>query len=494
MNDTPLLPILRRWWWALLLGTALAGAAGFAAASTAPKTYEAQVDLLVGPVNSSVDLDASGSLARTYADLAKSEPVLRSALGPGQRRAADALASKVSTEPLAPAVAPAAPDQRRVDDLRTQVSTSSNAITRIVTVAVRDHDARRAALLANGIGARLESLANTPPPKSSVALDTFSRQSELARLSASGREAVQRAAARVFGASQAGQIGVVQAATAPPKAASPVVSLMAMLAMLAGFCLAALVVLVLELRDRGRLDERSLAQIVPGLLGVVDARCSLEDDVGPDSDTAEGYRLLASRAQLFDMTRGRAPSLLVVDTADGSSAASVAANLAAAVAAEGNRVILVDLDPPGSGVTEVLGLGSRYGYTNVLSDPGILSDDVARLHHALVRRGEWLSVLARGTVAGPRIVSLERLELLVERLRERADVIVLAGAPPNGSSAGIAWPRAVDQVCLAVDSEADGDDVQRVASQLGELGGRFAGAVLCSRGARRQPRVIARAS
>ncbi len=465
MTDTDLLLVLRRWWWALLLGTAIAAFAGFAAASRATKTYEAQVRLLVGPINSSVDLEASGGLARTYADLATSAPVLRRAL----------LAAK---------------DRRSVDTIKDDVSTSSNTITRFVTVTVRDHDPRVAAVLANRIGRELRAMANTTPPRAVTALDDFAREPALTPLSGERRESVLKAASRVFGASQAGRIQVMQAASVPLRPASPSIPLMTLLAALAGFCLAAFFVLVQEVRRHvhpGVAKDQSPSE--PPVL----VRAGSHGDRGAlvvsaaESERAETYRVLAARAGLLGASAG-ARSLMVLESADGSAAATVAANIASAVAEDGRSVVIVDLGTAGSGVTDHLGLTGEYGYANVVAEgsPGLNGN----LRDALVARGERLSVLPRGTAALAQLHSVARLQAVLRRLEDYADVVIVAGPPLTRSSSVIASVGAVDQVCLVVDSQDEGDELQRVVVSLERLDGRFVGAVLRRRDGRRRGREV----
>ena len=58
--------VARRWWWTLLVAAWVAGLAGFYVASRIDKTYESQVRLLVGPINTDdATLRASGQLVQT---------------------------------------------------------------------------------------------------------------------------------------------------------------------------------------------------------------------------------------------------------------------------------------------------------------------------------------------------------------------------------------------------------------------------------------------
>ncbi len=466
MTDPDLLLVVRRWWWALLLGSAIAALAGFVAASKATKTYETQVRLLVGPINSSVDLDASGGLARTYADLAISEPVLQRALR-------------------------AAGNPRTLETIKKNVSTSSNTITRFITVTVRDRDPAVAADLANHIGSRLRMLANTTPPRAIAALDDFSRRSELAPLSGQRRDAVVRAASRVFGASQSGRIEVVQAASAPLRPAGPPIPLMTLLAALAGFCVAAVIVYALSVRRHGPASvarDRDLSAppvLLPGGGHGAGAVVGLED--GPES--AEAYRMLASRAQLLD-TNAKTRTLMVLESADGSAAATVAARLASVVAESGRTVIILDLGTTGSGVTDQLGLAGEYGYANAITELRGPSGRSRSLRGALVARGERLFVLPRGTAQLSQAFSVARLTSVLRRLDDHADVVIVAGPALTRSAALIASVGAVDKVCLVVDSQDDGDELQRVVVQLENLDGHFAGAVLRRQAPRRGREVV----
>ncbi|MEA2131995.1 MAG: Chain length determinant protein, partial [Solirubrobacteraceae bacterium] len=80
MNNGSLAAFAWRWWWVLLIATLLAAGAGYGAATRITKTYEAETQLLVGQLNTTVDLDASGTLARTYAQIGKGRPVLARAI------------------------------------------------------------------------------------------------------------------------------------------------------------------------------------------------------------------------------------------------------------------------------------------------------------------------------------------------------------------------------------------------------------------------------
>lgn len=468
MGDTELLPVLKRWWWALALGGLLAALAGLLIASSLPKTYEAEERMLVGPVNSDVALEASGALARTYEELATSTPVLAAAI-----RSTDA--------------------DMTARDLSEEITTTSNEITRTVTVAVRDEDPRMAARLASAIGRKLRSVANGRPPRLTAALEAFADQRGLSRLTDRQLERVLDAAAATFGPASAGRLSVVDGANVPPDPVAPVVPLIVLLSGVLGVILAGFVVVGREAASRRRLDARALAGLDSRFLGTVQAPRThspgraLPVETRPESPAAEQYRLLAARLRLFE-PEPKPNSVHVVDGTDGTLAAVVAANLAVAVAQAGRSVLLVDTNAGGTGLTSLLGMDGQPGYAEIVGDPR--GEGRKGIFRQLgVRRSEGLRVLPVGAVAAPHLIGTARAREVLGRISAEFDVVVLAGAPPSRSPAALAWSEAAGMTVLALDDEEISEDLVAAALQsLGDLNGRFAGTVL---GHRRDPVLFA---
>ena len=62
------IPLLRRWWWLLVLGTVVAGVVSYAITTRIDPTYEAEVGLLTGPISTDEGtVRASGALAASLA-------------------------------------------------------------------------------------------------------------------------------------------------------------------------------------------------------------------------------------------------------------------------------------------------------------------------------------------------------------------------------------------------------------------------------------------
>src|SRR5690348_9729375 len=179
MQGSGFIPLVKRSWLILLLGTVIAGVSAYVVAKHATPTYEADVSLLTGPLNADFDtLRASGTLARTYADIAKSRPLLE------QTAAQEHL--KVD-----------------IDKFRKRVVTNSNDVTRIVTIGVRESDRALAARLANGLA---RNLIRQTSSVGRHEIDQFLASPEVQRLPPSARTSIGEAATRSFGSLSAGHL------------------------------------------------------------------------------------------------------------------------------------------------------------------------------------------------------------------------------------------------------------------------------------------------
>jgi uncharacterized protein involved in exopolysaccharide biosynthesis len=222
MSATGFLPLARRWWW--LVGSCALGAAlvAWVLAATAGKTYEAEAKLLVGPVNADYPtLQASGALGRTYAELAHSRGVVEAAA----RSAAVKLTPK------------------QVD---TAVTASSNDVTRILDVRVRYSDPEATRRLATALAAQLIPLRRQAPAAEADPVEAIMREPGVTSLSPARQRGVREAAAHVVGRSHAGDLQLVQGPVTPRNPVSPRVTLLVLLAAMAGAFAAATYVIVRE--------------------------------------------------------------------------------------------------------------------------------------------------------------------------------------------------------------------------------------------------------
>src|SRR5690242_14100929 len=179
-----LVGVLRRRGWIVVIATLIAALAGSVAAGRRAQHYESSAVLLVGPINAGIDtLRASGPLAETYAELAKSRPIVA-----GTERA-------VRTGGLGP-----------------KIRVRANQATRLLTIDVRDSDAARAARIAN----------------------------------AHARSMLRLAARRASGTIPSGRLSVVDPAVADRSAVGPGATTIVVLAGLAGLVASLLLVVLVD--------------------------------------------------------------------------------------------------------------------------------------------------------------------------------------------------------------------------------------------------------
>jgi capsular polysaccharide biosynthesis protein len=134
--SSSLIALLGRWWRTLLLAAALAGVGGYLAAATTA-THQASVRVLVGPVVAdAATLRAASQLAQTYAELARTKPLM------------EATAAELDAG-------------RSAGRLRRATTVTADTETRLLTISVTDGDPDIAADAANEIARQLTELGRT---------------------------------------------------------------------------------------------------------------------------------------------------------------------------------------------------------------------------------------------------------------------------------------------------------------------------------------------
>jgi hypothetical protein len=218
VTEPRLLPLVRRWWWLLALGAVAAAGVAWVMTARAPKTYEADVKLLVGPVSGDYPtLQAAGLIGRTYAELAQSEPIVTaavSAAGTGNKAG--------------------------------EISASSNDVTRIVDVRARHPKPALAARMADTVAAQLIRLRRRVPVQETKQVNAVMHDPALAQLTHAQRRGVRQAVERAGWKSAAGDLRVVDGPVAPRHPVARQAALFALLAGLGGALIALLFAAVRE--------------------------------------------------------------------------------------------------------------------------------------------------------------------------------------------------------------------------------------------------------
>ena len=421
------LAVARRWWWTLLVATWVAAVSGYVVASQIPPTYEARVQLLVGPYNTDSDtLRAAGQLVQTYAELVTTQPLLESALGE--------VSADMDVSDLSPG------------DLDSSTRVTADDTTRFLSIRVQDTDPGRAAALANALAEEISLLAS-------------------------------RGTSRPEGLLQ-----IVDRATAPGSPIAPQVSLIVGMAGLAALIGALVLVMLVEYLSATVRTQDDLQRLtgVP-FLGKVDTSKALPRgqralvDSVPDSAAAAAYRLVVAKASVRE---GQEParSIAAIGTGADTATAQVAANLAAIAARGGRRVVLIDSDSAEAHASHIFGLTGRVGLSDLAADPSLRPVDVL----ATVPGG--LKVIPAGTSGDADTLDVDRASAIVAGLADSADLIVVSTGPLHLAAATLVWARVTDAaICVAVRDQSRRDDVTYAVESLRMVGVAVRGTVLAER-------------
>jgi polysaccharide biosynthesis transport protein len=454
LNRTGFVSSGKRWWWLLLLAALAAGLIAYLVASRIPPAYEAETQLLVGPVSANQDtIKSAAANSQTYAALVTSEPVLTDAL----RTSGVGLSA---------------------GGLRAKTEASGNQSTRILIIRVTDEDPEMAARLAEALATALigfvrrEGSTATATPDASQGTGTTQ-----AETGTTGSGTTPNAVAQP----ESG-LTVLERASVPKASTGAGTKLIVLGAAIAGLLSALLVAVIADSLGTSVRDEEELARLAKvDVLGSIDwVRPARRGDplvvaATPDSPAAFAYRLLATKVE---GATARSPfrTLLVVGTEADDGSGELAANLAAIFGKGEARVTLLDLGRQ----REVQRLFSLNG-----SRPAAGEVRRARLHHfgrATLERfrvqGQKGLVLAfpRGDIDE---FDRDGVRGLLHSLLDEADLVVVNAQPVDESAQTLVWARVVDAtVLVARTGNTNRKKIGPAADSLRMVGANLLGSVL----------------
>lgn len=142
----------------------------------------------------------------------------------------------------------------------------------------------------------------------------------------------------------------------------------------------------------------------------------------PYSQAAEAYQFVVASLE-HTLQRTGCTSLAVTSAADGDGKSVTALNLAIAAAREGRRVVLVDADERGSGLTRLVGVTAAPGLTD-LADDAVPFADCSRRLPAL---DEDLSFVPAGSrpPTPARFFRTPAFRRVMARLNDHADLVII---------------------------------------------------------------------
>ncbi|MCS7287076.1 MAG: polysaccharide biosynthesis tyrosine autokinase [Anaerolineae bacterium] len=440
------LRVLRRWLWLIALCTIIAAAAAYLVSVKVIKpVYRAQVSLMVEPRASSSgvlqyqDVLAGERIARTYAEILKSRPVLENVLirlgfppdipenelpfKPSVQAVRDTQLIRVSVESLDPKLA----------------ADAANTLAQVFVEERAKSQAERFNTLKASLEAQLakieeditrisEQRGKVQDPEDARNLDQqlISLRDMRTRLLASLYEI------QLSEAQYTDLITIVERAEVPERPVRPRKLLNTVLAGILGGMLAIMVAFLLEYLDTSIKNPEQIEALtkLPVLGSIFEFESNPRGEretyipmEHPRSHSAESFRVLRANLEFLSVDKP-VGALCVTSPGPEEGKTSVALNLAIAMAQGGKKVALVDADLRRPKVHQILELTQSPGLSEAL---------IARapVEKYLKPWGKNLLVLTSGRLPpNPAdILASQRMGELILELRDMADIVILDSPP-----------------------------------------------------------------
>lgn len=165
----------------------------------------------------------------------------------------------------------------------------------------------------------------------------------------------------------------------------------------------------------------------------------------PKSSMSEAIRTLRTNLQFASVDR-KIKTILITSSVPGEGKSFIAANLAAAFANTGSKVLLVDCDIRKGRQHRIFGDHNKKGLSN------LLLDDVNKVLDEYINETpiKNLNTIYKGmTPPNPsELLNSDKNKQLVKVLSDKFDIVIFDAAPVNGMSDSLIMSRLVDGVIL----------------------------------------------
>lgn len=262
----------------------------------------------------------------------------------------------------------------------------------------------------------------------------------------------------------------IDAAQINPSPIRPRTSLNTLLGALAGVILAVSVIFLRDFLDDTIKNREDIKRMF-GLptLGQIPLH-EAPEEVGlfianqPRSPISETYRALRTNLE-FSAVDLPLKTILVTSAGPGEGKSTVATNLAGALAQAGKKVLLIDTDLRRPRVHQYLGLGNRFGLSELFLGQGSLRD-VIQVYEG--PNNTQFDVVTTGAIPpNPgELLSSERMKALLTEAAEIAGIVVIDSAPSLVADSQ-AISASADGVIIVV--EAGGTHAEPVRAMLETL-------------------------
>lgn len=479
--------IIRKWWWLLVLCTALGAGSSYLFSRRMERTWEASTLLMIGGsldvVNPTTgELQTSEKLAQTYAELVKTDTIL---------------ATTMTSLNL-----PRLP--------REKVTVALIRNTQLMRITVADSDPRRAAATADELARQLILQSPSGPQRQEQVYREFvggqleELQREIASLSdaviqardaddqatvqnlqkALSERRTQLSALLVYlKDSSINYIRVIEPAKVPTVPSKPKVAQNTLLAGVVGLMLAGGAAFLIEylddsLKDPGQV-EQVLGSATLGVIAQISSNGATPEHIAleqPKSPYAEAYRMLRTNLRYAVPASKGKPVFEVTSIGPSEGKTTTVCNLGVVTAQSGQRTILVDADLRRPKLHKIMDLANEVGLTS------LLVGEVNEVEQALQQSAvENLRILTSGPIPPnpAELLDSPRMREIIAQLGEIADVIFMDTPPLLAvTDASVLAPVATGTILVAEVGRTRLDGCAQAVEMIRKVGGNLIGIVL----------------
>ena len=279
-------------------------------------------------------------------------------------------------------------------------------------------------------------------------------------------------------------ISVIDTAELPTKPSSPILWLNLAIAFIIGSAIGFAVAIALDQLDETISDPNDIPRIldVP-LLGTVPklyGQMPIEAIRDRKSSLVEAYLSIQTNLE-FVTDHGLPYTLAVTSSRPAEGKSTTAFALATLIARAGRKVVLVDGDMRSPSVSELLEIDNNYGLSNFL----VGDDNIDAMLNSSDTNGLSIMVAGPQPPSAAELLTSPRLAMLLTRLRERVDHVIIDAPPVMGLADAPVIGNHVEAVIFTV--EASGTRINLMRSAMLRLQAAHApvvGAVLTKFAAR----------
>lgn len=203
----------------------------------------------------------------------------------------------------------------------------------------------------------------------------------------------------------------------------------------------------------------------------------------PKSPIAEIFRTLRTNIQFMNTTKN-SKTILVTSTFPGEGKSWVSANLAAAFAQTGKKVILIDSDMRKGRQYSILEVSPTPGLSNYLSGVNVVENDKKKKNlkeYIQKTEIENLHIMVAGNIPPNPSELLSSTEIidLLEKVKKLYDIVIIDGTPCQLVADSLILARIVDStIVVAAYKSTKKKDLKRVITGINNVGGKIFGIVL----------------